>query len=351
MSSPSVAVVKSDFHDKHSTSWSNVWLDYCVEAGIPHRLVDWRALDAFDLMARHDIVVWHYSHYSPREMVFARNILLALKAAGCRVFPDSFDSDHFDDKVAQAYMLRGLGIPTPKNYPLHSEAAVEQWISEVGIFPVVAKLRTGSGASNVQLMQNVGELRAYSRRMFGRGFNSKPSTFFKIKSNIAATRSVGEFSRRLKRMPEFYFSRRSAGALPRESGYVYLQEFVAGADHDLKVVVVGDQLSFVARSVRPGDFRASGGGNLCYDRSLLDRAVIDAAFHAAEAMGSDCTGFDIINDPRTGTPVVLEVSYGFSHIAQIELLGHYDRNGDWHDEPLNAPRALLKRLLEEVSAK
>lgn len=349
MNRPSIAVVKSDFHGKHSTSWSNTWLAYCVEAGLPHNLVDWRALNAFEDLAKHDIVVWHYSHYSQDEMLFARNILLALKAAGCRVFPDVGDSDHFDDKVAQAYLLMGLGLGTPKNYPMHSEASIEQWINEVGVFPVVAKLRAGSGASNVQLIQNAGELRAYSKRMFGKGFDSKPSAVFKIKSNMASTRSVGEFFRRLKRAPEFFFSRHSASSRARERGYVYLQEFVPGVDHDLKVVVVGDQLSFVARSVRKGDFRASGGGALFYDRALVDQSMIDAAFHAADALRSDCTGFDMIIDPRTGEPVILEVSYGFSHTAQLGLAGHYDRQGNWHDEPLNAPRALLEHLVKEVS--
>jgi glutathione synthase/RimK-type ligase-like ATP-grasp enzyme len=344
----SVAIVKSDFHGKHSTSWSNVWLDYCVEAGITHKLVDWRALNAFDEMARHDIVMWHYSNYSQDEMLFARNILLALKAAGCRVFPDTGDADHFDDKVAQAYLLRGLGIGTPCNYPLHSPVAVEQWNDEVGKFPVVAKLRTGSGASNVQLIHNVNELRNYSKRMFGKGVDGKPSTVFKIKSNVASARSVSELVARLRRAPEFFFSRRRASGRPRERGYVYLQEFVPGVDYDLKVVVVGDQLSYVARAVRKGDFRASGGGALFYDHALVDQVMIDAAFHAADALRSDCTGFDMIKDPRTGRPVILEVSYGFSHTAQLGANGHFDRRGSWHDTPLNPPRLLLHRLVNEV---
>jgi len=351
MNSPSVAIVKSDFHGKHSTSWSNEWLNYCEEAGITHSLIDWRLLSAFDELVKHDIVLWHYSHYSQDEMLFARNILLALKAAGCKVFPDASDSDHFDDKVAQSYLLRGLGLGAPQNYPLHSAAAVDQWIVEVGTFPVVSKLRAGSGASNVQLIRDANDLRSYSKKMFGKGFDSKPSAIFKIKSNVASIRSVGEFVRRLKRAPEFFFSRRNASARPRERGYVYLQEFVPGVDHDLKVVVVGNQLSFVARSVRTGDFRASGGGALFYDRSLITQAMIDAAFHAADAMGSDCTGFDMITDPRSGNPVILEVSYGFSHTAQLALEGHYDRNGNWYDEPLNAPRVLLKQLLKDLSQK
>tara|TARA_R110002020_G_scaffold85023_1_gene210124 strand:+ start:228 stop:1283 length:1056 start_codon:yes stop_codon:yes gene_type:complete len=351
MKSPSIAIVKSDFHDKHSTSWSNVWLEYCAHAKLTYSLVDWRALNAFDQLANHDIVLWHYSHYSNDEMLFARNILLALKAGGCRVFPDAGDSDHFDDKVAQSYLLHGLGLSTPKNYPMHSNDAVDQWIAEVGKFPVVAKLRAGSGASNVQLINNTEELRRYAKRMFGAGAESRPSALFKIKSNVASTKSIGEFFRRLKRAPEFFFARKSAFSRQRERGYVYLQEFVPSVDHDLKVVVVGDKLSFVARSVRTGDFRASGGGDLFYDRSLVSRAMIDAAFLASKALHSDCTGFDMITDPRTGQPVILEVSYGFSHTAQVGAQGHFNRQGIWIDQPLNPPIYLLENLVKEVNMK
>lgn len=347
MSAPSVGVVKSDFHGRHSTSWSNVWLDYCSEKGVNHELVDWRELDAFDRLAKHDIVLWHYSHYSRDEMLFARSILAALKASGCRIYPDFGDADHFDDKIAQSYLLKALGLGTPQNYPLHSEEAVEAWIVEFGEFPVVAKLRSGSGASNVQLIRDVHALRRYSAKMFSDGLNGQPSAAFKIRSNIASTRSWKEFKSRLRRAPEFLFSRRSAGARDREKGYVYLQEFIPGVDHDLKVVVVGDQLSYVCRAVRAGDFRASGGGTLFYDHTLIDRPIIDAAFEAARAMSSDCTGFDMITDPRNGHPLILEVSYGFSHTAQIGAGGHFDRSGTWHEAPLNAPWALLDHLVTE----
>lgn len=350
MNKPSVAIVKSDFHGNHSSSWSNVWLDYCKECRLPHSLVDWRSLNAFNDLAEHDIVLWHFSHYSRDEMLFARSILNALKSSGCRVFPDVGDSDYFDDKVAQAYLLKGLGINTPKNYPIHSLNAVEEWIYNVGVFPVVAKLRTGSGASNVQLISCIEDLRQYSRNMFGRGLGSKPRAIYKIKSNITSTRSFAEFFTRLKRAPEFLFSRRNASSLQNERGYIYLQEFVPNVDHDLKVVVIKDKLSFIGRAVRAGEFRASGGGDLFYDRTYIDQSIIDTAFNAADALQSDCTGFDIIKDPKTGKPVILEISYGFSHTALLRAGGYFDRLGKWYEEPLDAPSTVLDYLIKEFNA-
>jgi glutathione synthase/RimK-type ligase-like ATP-grasp enzyme len=347
MTAPSVAVVKSDFHN-HQTSWSHEWVAACAELGVVHELIDWRAMGAFERLGRHDVVLWHYSHYSADEMKFARPMLSALKAAGCAVFPDSGDSDHFDDKVAQSYLLQGLDLPTPKNYPLHSPETVENWIATVGTYPVVAKLRAGSGASNVILIETAVELRRYAKRMFGRGFRSRPNALFKIQSNLVSSRSFSEIVKRAKRAPEFLFSWRNANRLSHENGYVYLQEFIPGVDHDLKVVVVGEQLSFICRSVRKDDFRASGGGALFYDRSLITSSLIKAAFEASAALGSDCTGFDMVIDPRTQRPVILEVSYGFSHSALLQAGGHFDRTGTWHDVPLNAPRALLQRMLTKA---
>lgn len=346
----SVGIVKSDFHGHHSTSWTSEWLDACHALTIPCELVDWRTVSAFARLSQHPVVLWHFSHYSSEEMKFARSILAALKAAGCTVFPDAEDSWHFDDKVAQAYLFRGLGVPTPKNYALHGMAAVESWIAEIGTFPVVAKLRSGSGASNVTLLQTVRELRKYSRRMFGHGLSSAPSLAFKAKSNLSSSHSYLDVIRRLRRAPEFLFSLRSARNRERERGYVYLQEFIPHVDHDLKVVVVGDQLSFIGRRVRKGDFRASGGGDLFYDRDLITPAIVETAFVAAELLGSDCTGFDMFCDPATSRPLILEVSYGFSHTALLSAGGHFDRQGIWHETPLNAPRAILLRMIQKAKA-
>lgn len=348
MSGISVAIVKSDFHEGHSTSWGHEWLAACSEQEIEHELVDWRARGAFERLTYHKVVLWHFSHYSAEEMKFARPILAALSAAGCIVFPGPADSDHFDDKVAQAYLMRGLGIPSPLNYPLHSFDAVDDWIRAVATFPVVAKLRGGSGSSNVALIESADELRRYAGRMFGAGQDSHPSATYKIRSNLASARSVTDIVKRLKRAPEFLFSLRSARKLERERGYVYLQEFVPNLNHDLKVAVIGDQLSYICRSVRDGDFRASGGGGLFFDRSLITKKIIDIAFAASDQIGSECTGFDIVTDPRTKQPVILEISYGFSHAALLQAGGYFDRNHVWYPSPLNAPRALLDRMLAKA---
>jgi hypothetical protein len=83
---------------------------------------------------------------------------------------------------------------------------------------------------------------------------------------------------------------------------------------------------------------------------MIDKSIIDLAFKAAHALKSDCTGFDIIKDPRTGSPVILEVSYGFSHEAQINAGGYFDRDGLWYPIPFNPPVYLIECLIKDALA-
>lgn len=351
MSDVSIAIVKSDFHGRHSGSWSDEWLLQCKEMGLKHELVDWRKAGSFEHLTDFDIVLWHYSHYSSDEMRFAAGMLEALSDSGCKVFPDYAESRHFDDKVIQSYVLKGLNIPAPSNYCLHSKIAVEEWANRVGCFPVVAKLRSGSGSNNVILIHNESELSKYSSTMFGKGISATPSPFLKIKSNVASSKNAKVFYNRLKRAPEFLFTLMQSIGGQKEKGYVYLQEFVPGVDYDLKIVVVGDKLSFIGRSVRKGDFRASGGGGIFYDKKLVSKTLIDSAFEAAKKLGSDCIGFDYIIDPATQKPLVLEMSYGFSHQALLSSGGYFDRDGNWYDEPLNVPKEIIKLMVDRVMGK
>ena len=118
---------------------------------------------------------------------------------------------------------------------------------------------------------------------------------------------------------------------------------------DLKVVVVGDRLSFIGRKTRRDDFRASGGGDLFYDRSVITADLIHASFKAADALASNCMGFDIIYDQHSGKPFIIEASYGFSHTSLMKAGGFYDRNARWHDEPMNAPELVMLNMIQKAS--
>ena len=331
---------------QHSTSWNYPWSEYLKARQIDFDFVNLFAVDAIKVLHNYDCLLWHFGNYNYQDMLEARSILYSAKMMGLKVFPDFNDAWHFDDKVAEMYALQAVGAPIPKSQVYYEMATLKHALEEGKIdFPIVAKLRTGSGSHNVKLIHNKAQLLHYARRMFGRGFNPAPSLLYKTSSNIRSSHDKATFMAKLKRAPEFLRTRRGAKRFPHEKGYVYLQEFIPSDGYDMKIVVVGDKLSGLYRPIRSHDFRASGGGEVLYDKEKFSENIIRSAFAAADAIGFKCVGFDYVVDNRTGEGKIVEMSYGFSHTAVIGMGGWFDRDCNWHEGALNAPAELLKNLL------
>jgi glutathione synthase/RimK-type ligase-like ATP-grasp enzyme len=132
----------------------------------------------------------------------------------------------------------------------------------------------------------------------------------------------------------------------KESGYVFFQEYIPNDGYDLKIVVIGDKLSYIGRKTRKGDFRASGGGDLFFEKSLVTENIISSAFSTSDRLGFQCMGYDYVVDNDNKTGKIVEISYGFSHYALMQAGGYFDRSGKWYNEPLNAPAEIIKNIIQ-----
>ena len=94
----------------------------------------------------------------------------------------------------------------------------------------------------------------------------------------------------------------------------------------MKVVVVGDKCSGLVRPIRSHDFRASGGGEVFFKKKYFTEQIIKSAFAVADALGTQCIGFDYVVDNRTGNGLIVEMSYGFAHEAVMASGGCFDRD-------------------------
>jgi glutathione synthase/RimK-type ligase-like ATP-grasp enzyme len=334
-----------DKNDKlHSTNWSIPWVEYCKENKLDHEIVNPYENEVIKKLMEFDIVLWHYSNYSFKDMLMAKNILFTMEEHGKKVFPSFKDAWHFDDKLAETYLLESINAPIPKSYYYYDSKSLEADINNLS-FPIIAKLRNGSGSHNVKMLKSKQELYSYSKKMFTSGISSAPSLLYKASSNIKSSKSIKTFINRAKRIPEFLRSLSNAKKFNIERGYVYLQEFIPNDGYDLKIVVVGNKLSFIGRNIREGEFRASGGGDLFYDRNRITKDVIDSAFKTSDALGFQCMGYDYVVNTETQKGIIIEISYGFSHQALLSAGGYFDRNGEWHNEPLNVPEDVLKNIM------
>jgi len=341
-----VAILTNDQGIAHSGSWTPAWVDYCKCVELDFKVFSAHNLNIVDDIRNYDVLLWHFSGVSVQDMLMARSILYSAKEMGLKIFPDFAEAWHFDDKLAENYLLRAVKAPIPEFLNFYSLSKLVEWLDNEPKFPMVAKLKNGSGSHNVKLINTKDEALKYARCMFNKGFNSSPSLVFKASSNIRSVNSVGSFINRAKRIPEFIRTLKRAKQFPNERGYVLFQEFIPNDGYDMKIVVIGDKLSYIVRGVRKGDFRASGGGNLFFDKAYVSKNVIETAFATSDALKFKCMGYDYVIDNKNSEGKIVEISYGFSHEALLQAGGYFDRNGNWYDEPLNAPKEILKNLLK-----
>lgn len=344
-----VAILYDKGEKLHTTNWSLSWIEYCQVNNIDYKIINPYKIGVIVELMNFDIILWHYSNYSYKDMLMAKNILLTLEDRGKKVFPSFKDAWHFDDKLAETYLLESISAPLPKSYYYYQLNELESALNQKEIpFPIIAKLRNGSGSHNVKKIISPDELKSYAKKMFTSGLSSAPSLLYKASSNIKSSKSIKTFINRAKRIPEFLRSLSNAKKFNIERGYVYLQEFIPNNGFDLKIVVVGDKLSFIGRNIRSGEFRASGGGDLFYDKNKITPNVINSAFKTSDALGFKCMGYDYVIDKITNEGIIIEISYGFSHLGVLDAKGYFDRKGNWHDTSLNVPHELLENMIKEI---
>lgn len=341
-----VAIGYNPTKTTHSTNWRFPWEDYCIDNKLDFELVDCYRSDIIDHLKGFTHLLWHFGNYEFQDMLFARSILYSAKEMGLKVFPDYDSSWHFDDKIAETYLLQSVNAPIPDSLMFYRYEDCEQQINDNEIdFPIIAKLRGGSGSHNVKLLRTPTELLRYARKMFGSGISPSPSLMYKTVSNARTSRNWETMIKRVKRAPEFFRTLKNAKKFPNEKEYVFLQEFIPNDGYDLKIVVVGDKLSFIGRNIRKGEFRASGGGDLFYDRSYVTKNIIESAFRTSDLLNFQCMGYDYVVNKDTGEGKIIEISYGFSHAALLGAGGYFDREGNWHDVPMDAPKEILKNMI------
>jgi glutathione synthase/RimK-type ligase-like ATP-grasp enzyme len=332
-------------------SFSDRWIQYCQEHRVDYCLVDCYAPDIISRLQDASALLWHIGHGVATDMLMGRHVLNAAELLGLVVFPNRATQWHFDDKIAQKYMLEAIRAPlAPACVFFHLESA-RHWIENT-TYPKVFKLRRGAGSQNVRLVRTPTEAVRLARKAFGFGFNPSGALLDSIAvwkvQRAGRTGNLWEFlrtvPRKVKRRLSFDFR------MGRERGYVYFQEFIPNNEFDTRVTVIGQRAFAFRRRVRAGDFRASGSGQIVYGREAIDRECLRTAFRVAQQLGAQSMAFDFVHD-AAGRPLVLEVSFGYSPKAVYDCGGFWDAELVWHGTPMWPEHAILEDVLTAVRAK
>lgn len=312
-------------------SFSEYWIKYCQDQSIEYKLVDAYKTNIVQQLVDCDIFMWHHDHINYKDVLFAKQLLFSLQVSGIKVFPDINTGTLFDDKVGQKYLLESIKAPIVPSYVFYSRVEALEWALSVK-YPKVFKLRGGASAFNVSLVKDVNSAKKLINKAFTSGFSNFNRQQF-INERWKALRhnkiSILAFCKSFARC---ILSTEFAKYHGREKGYIYFQEFIPNNAYDIRLIVIGDKAYGMKRLCRENDFRASGSGNFVYDK--IDDEILRIAFSTASKLSLQSVAFDFIYD-IDGSPLIVEMSYGYGTKGSSKCKGYWTRDLVWHEETFN----------------
>lgn len=310
---------------------SPLWTELLVQAGHQVREVDVFSADILERLHGCQAFMWRHIHLPDHRQIARRLLPVIERELGLVVYPDQNTCWHYDDKIAQAYLFEAAGIPAPKSWIWYDRDKALDWARRAQ-YPLVLKLASGAGSTNVQLVRSAAQARDWIVRLFAAG--------------VQGLEAQGGLRQALYR--QFHLHPMHPGAPHWEvhKNYVFFQEFLPGNDFDIRVTVIGDRAFGFRRFNRQDDFRASGSGMIDYEPAHVDKNMVRLAFQVADKLAMQSCAIDGLFS--NGEPVVGEVSYTYASWAVHSCPGHWDRELKWHPGQMWPEQAQVEDLLARL---
>jgi len=322
--------------------FSEYWTAYCITNQISYKLVNCYHTDIIKQLSDCDALMWHFHHANSKDILFAKQLIYSIIASGKRVFPDFDTVWHFDDKIGKKYLLEVMEVPLVPSYVFYSKKEALEWAKKTS-YPKVFKLRGGAGSANVRLARTKSDAIKLINKAFGRGF-SQYEGWSNLQERIRKFKNgKTSFFDVFKGMIRLFRTTDYSKINGREKGYVYFQDFISNNDHDIRIIVIGDKAFAIKRIVRKNDFRASGSGNILYEKELFNETIIKLSFEMATKLKTQCVAFDFVF--QQGEPLVVEISYGFSPNGYADCPGYWDNELNWHEGKFNPYGWMVNNLI------
>jgi len=324
-------------------TFSDRWIPYCEKQGIDFKLVNCYKSDIITQLKDCNILMWHFHHSDYKDVLFAKQLLYSAAQMGLKTFPDYNTCWHFDDKVGQKYLFESINAPLIPSYVFYEKKEAFNWIENTS-FPKVFKLRGGAGSENVKLVRTAQQAKRLTRKAFGRGFSQFDNVGY-FKDRLNKYRSGRDsLLGVLKGFGRLFINTEYAKLHSPEKGYIYFQDFIPNNSFDIRVVVIANKAFAIKRMVRNGDFRASGSGNILYEKKHFSDETIILAFQLTDKLHLQCAAFDFVYD-STGNPLVTEVSYGFFSLGYDRCVGYWDKSLLFHEGAFIPQNWMVETLL------
>ncbi len=307
---------------------SDVYRQILSANNIEYIDLDSSSSDFLEKLQRADFFIYRWAHTDFHHQHASALIPVTERFYGKRCFPDWNTCWHYDDKIKQSLMLQAEGFPCCGFRVFWDKAEAEQWARSYSDYPVVFKLKAGSGSMNVRLIENRDAALRLIRKSFNRGFapdfHGVMNTLKTFNYNFYKTgRDIA------KSLWLRYLSGRLNPYWVRQRNYFYIQEYCPGNDYDTRVQITGKRAYAFVRYNRPGDFRASGSNRWSLDHEKIDPEFIRIAFEVSRTFRFQSMAYDFIYDSKKN-PRIVEMSYCFGDFPEFST-GYWDESLTWHE--------------------
>ncbi len=273
-------------------------LKYCdiLKAnGFAFEIVNCQQADFWKKASRAELFLFFLGQ-TTRHLEMQRSLLGTIdKAMKVPCFPDWQTAWHFDNKVAQYYLLRSRHLPAAESWVFWDKEEALAWARQTE-YPVVFKLKGGAGSLNVVKVDSCAIATTLINKMFGPGIanGSIPgsdlySVFRKDVKKLC--------KRRVKTLMHALGLRHGKlENLEKERHYALFQKFLPGNGFDTRVTVIGGKAFAYRRFNRPGDFRSSGSGNFDVSPEQINLGAVSIGFEVSKKLGFKTMAYDFLLD-------------------------------------------------------
>ena len=342
-----IAVHWSNKLDKFS--YSHRWIEYLKGQDVEVLPLDLKQYDIINLLKDIDGVMWHWYHI-PDDKQSAPKILDAIETnLGIPVFPDNPTRWHYDEKLSQHYLLNAIDAPRVRSWVFWEYNQAIEFLTTAS-YPLVFKLSVGAASANVIKVKSFTEAKAFVDKTFHGVFFPYSLNEFEFSNRLL---SPSYWKGALKRTFQSisYIAHNEYPPVPEyyliQKNYAYFQEFCANNLYDIRITVIGDRAWGFTRANRPGDFRASGSGQVDYDLSKVPLEAVQIAFEVTKKMKAQSMAYDFLYD-NDGKLVINEVTYCFVRFAVHDAPGYWDGNLNWHEAHLWPEDAQAEDFIEFI---
>jgi len=296
--------------------------------GVESCRVDISDDDFWERISACDAFIFRWTQSYDVERQIAHNIIPIVEGEmGKKVFPDWQTCWHFDNKIAQYYLLKTHGWPIEKCWIFYDEQSALAW-ADGAEYPVVAKLTGGAASRNVKLVTGAGQARRLIKRLFWDGIQFGGMDHGDKVTGRGYVKAVGvPIKKALLRLV-------GRGVMPRywvpHQHYALFQRYLPDNPYDMRIFTIGQRAFGYRRFQRPGDFRASGSQIKDLNHRNIDLDCVKISLEISERHGFQSMGYDFFYD-RSGAPRLLEICYTIPELAVVNLPGYWDAELNWHE--------------------